>query len=94
MPFPPDPPGRPGQPTPEERELLGKHLAERVGDVPTCPVCGQKEWDFNALVYQAFGYPMRPPMVQMAVVICVHCFYVLQFAWKPIQEEWTGLEDG
>jgi len=88
---------------------MQEHLRGRTR---SCPVCGEKQWDFSDIVAPSIlepapqvpdmlygglrpnlglasratgGYTVTTRRFAIAVLTCTTCFYVMHFAWKPIQ---------
>lgn len=79
--------------TSEDLAKFTAHLS-RFQDFKNCPVCGTNSWSVTGI---EAANPTRPTpdggiavdlggrSIPMVVLICRTCFYVMQFAWRPIQ---------
>jgi hypothetical protein len=71
----------------EEADLLRKHLAKY--NKLSCPICGKKTWSIDGPVVAVY-YNMDLKAVittdgiPMVVLTCLECWFVRQFALKPI----------
>ncbi len=72
------------------------HLLRRFnGQLPLCPACRLSTWEFAGLTGAAnfnlaegrIGNVTTP----LATLVCKNCFYVMNFAWKPIELGLTSL---
>ncbi|MCA9630024.1 MAG: hypothetical protein KC766_20275 [Myxococcales bacterium] len=66
------------------------------GHMPGCPACRYTHWEFAGLVaelgYQSDGSAQSTVTTPMAALVCKRCFYVMHFAWRPIELGLDSLE--
>lgn len=63
------------------------------GHMPSCPACRYTHWEFAGLLaipgYHGENAPQTTTTTPVVALVCKRCFYVMQFAWRPID---LGLE--
>ncbi|WP_437752004.1 hypothetical protein [Sorangium sp. So ce1389] len=77
----------------EQLRVFGEHLKRLKIPIPTCQICGRKEWDFSG-VWAMFEIhePKSPGLpaeigklaVSIAVLTCRYCSHTIHFNWERI----------
>jgi hypothetical protein len=83
--------------TPEEYQRFREHLRERCGLPIECPMCHQHQWSIDGPVALAqYSMELESPLFRggapVVIMTCTHCFFVRQFAWRPIVQRQVAFE--
>lgn len=69
------------------------------GHMPSCPACQNTHWEFAGLVAElAYQRELtqsgsnQAVTTPMAALVCKRCFFVMHFAWRPIELGLDNLE--
>lgn len=74
----------------DDYEKLLAHMKATGGMNASCPVCKQAAWMVDgpvSLPYVREAWQLAPQeAVPAMLLICKTCFFVRQFAWRPIRD--------
>jgi hypothetical protein len=79
----------------EEADLLRRHLAKYTFP---CPICGKKTWSIDGpVVLLKYDMNLKTAVptsggIPLVVLTCLTCWFVREFAWRPILREQVSFE--
>ena len=80
--------------SPRDFETFIEHLNQFEPMV--CPVCQTSAWQIGYIAtsplftLEGEAAVFQPTGIPLVIVTCNTCFYVRQFAWRPVQERRHG----